>query len=447
MGEDEQHQAAFGEHTGLSDRSRFIIDDIKSNSGYFYILMLHELIGTVELSDLAWKLLGRYIANNTHLVELGLSSCGLSNEKMALLCSELVGNESVCSLNLEMNEFGIEGLRSIVPLLRNSPQLKNIHFSRNNFDTECFELLVQTLHGLSNVELLYLVNCNIIDISALESYPFTIQKLALTRNNIGRDGCITLCNLLQQESGSTLTHLYLSRTGMGDEEAELLATSLKQNKKLDLLFMADNNITERGRGAFLKLLLDASSIENTYNSNHTLTCLTFDVRARATRDETSKQIKSALHINLSNQNSAASRAKVIKYQLNSKRRKEICQLQGIDYSAGSNFVDIEPLLLPHILALIGRELGHSEFYTSLIPMVPALMSYINRRALIDDVIAKNSRDIADLEAEYARRKFALTKKRDELHNRRACMESKADAQGKDESEQKLTSCVGKKRRI
>ena len=41
----------------------------------------------------------------------------------------------------------------------------------------------------------------------------------------------------------------------------------------------------------------------------------------------------------------------------------------------------------------------------------------------------------------------LIKKRDELHKRRACMESKADTQGNHEGEQKVTSCGGKKRRI
>ena len=58
---------------------------------------------------------------------------------------------------------------------------------------------------------------------------------------------------------------------MGDEEAELLATALKHNTSLKELHLSNNNgITERGHVAFLKLLNDVSSIENTYNSNHTL---------------------------------------------------------------------------------------------------------------------------------------------------------------------------------
>jgi len=46
-------------------------------------------------------------------------------------------------------------------------------------------------------------------------------------------------------------------------------------------------------------------------------------------------------------------------------------------------------LLPHILALIGREHGHSEFYTSLLPVAPSLMSFINRKAILEEERAKN----------------------------------------------------------
>lgn len=75
------------------------------------------------------------------------------------------------------------------------------------------------------MEKLYVVRCNITDISALEIYPpSNLTDLNLSRNSIGEDGCRTLSNILQ-EPGSTLKHLYLISTGIGDEEAELLATS------------------------------------------------------------------------------------------------------------------------------------------------------------------------------------------------------------------------------
>ena len=84
---------------------------------------------------------------------------------------------------------------------------------------------------------------------------------------------IILANIFQKER-SSLSCLDLQSSGIEDEEAEILANSLKQNNKLKCIYLAENNITERGWRAFLKLLNDASSIKSTYNSNHTLEIVT-----------------------------------------------------------------------------------------------------------------------------------------------------------------------------
>ena len=235
MDEEEQHRQAFGEHTDLSGRCITMINEIKFNINVDRFA-LNELIATGDFSNLAWKLLGRYIANNTHLKIIGLNNCRISDERMALLFSELVGSKSLDSVDLNNNEFGIEGVRSMAPFLQNSPQLKQLYFSRNNgFDSECFEFLVRKLCG-TRVKHLSFGDCNINNISSLSTYNLpNLQRLNLCGNKIGREGCMTLSNLLQQELGSTLIHLYLSSTGMGDEEAELLATSLKHNTKLQFL--------------------------------------------------------------------------------------------------------------------------------------------------------------------------------------------------------------------
>ena len=155
----------FGEHTGLSEHCRFMINEIKSNSRYYKELALQPEVAAL-FTNLAWKLLGLYIVNNTRLTNLGLGSCGISNEKMELLCSGLrgskpelclVGSVSLRHLDLKCNQFGIEGLRSMIPFLECSTNLKELSFSRNNnFDNECFELLVQTLHYLSAALTVYL---------------------------------------------------------------------------------------------------------------------------------------------------------------------------------------------------------------------------------------------------------------------------------------------------
>ena len=144
--EEAQHQAAFGEHAGISNHCRFMINDIKNNSIHHDKLELLENYG--EFSGLAWKLLGRYIANNTYLKNISLRCCGISDERMSLFFSELVGSESLHNVHLDRNEIGIEGLRNMLLFLRNSPQLKDLHLCGNyNLDTECFEFLVRTLCG------------------------------------------------------------------------------------------------------------------------------------------------------------------------------------------------------------------------------------------------------------------------------------------------------------
>ena len=70
------------------------------------------------------------------------------------------------------------------------------------------------------------------------------------------------------------------------------------------------------------------------------------------------------------------RVKVVYAQLNSKRRKKLCEIQGIEYvPIGTLLADVEPILLPQILALIGSSYNQSELYTALISTAPALLSY------------------------------------------------------------------------
>jgi len=409
--EDEQFNQAFGEHTGISKSCSGDINDIKNNDPDETELILNS--SDVErFTDLSWRLLGRYIANNIHLEALVLSCCRLTDENMALLFRELPSSSSISALDMRMNDFGIEGVRCMLPFFENTPNLSNIEFSRNNINSEGFELLVNTLHRVSSkVKTIDLCYCNIIDISALDTYNLpNLQSLTLDGNKIGRDGCRILSSVLQKEDTS-LKYLYLRYTDIDDEGAEALAGSLLNNTMLRTLILA---VTKRGFKAFLKLLADVSSIENTYNSNHTLTNLSVP---QNTNDEIYRQINSTLQINKYSQDSR--RAKVVKYQLNSQKRKELCQLQGINYSSEDNMLaGVEPKLLPKILALIGEKNGQSDFYTSLLPVAPDLMSFIDRKAMLKDERARKAVQMKELTRQLA----VLAAEDDQLNKRLALIE-------------------------
>ena len=475
--EDEQFNQAFGEHVDIPNECREQINNIRTIDQVvtFKINSVHT---ARQLTDQAWQLLGGYIANSTHLHTFDLDSCDLTDQQMTSLFSTLVRSESLAEFGIKFSpSFGIEGVRCVVPFLENSPDLWQVDiYHNNNFNSECFELLVKALKNTS-VKRLVLENCNITDISILNTYNLSnLRKLDLNQNNIGKDGCITISNLLQKED-TNLYHLLLKNTGIDDEGVEFIATSLKHNTKLKeleldnnnitdsgaeiiaaslkhntklyTLHLIDNNITDRGCRALLKLLVDASSIDNTYNnSNHILGGL-YLVQYHG-RDEMNREMNNAYWENRKGGSpEAAGRAKVIKYQLNSQNRKKLCKMQDIEYTPGSIFADIEPVLLPKIVSLIGREHGQSELYTTLIHTAPDLLSYIDREALIDNEMAKYTSQASDITAQITaltQKLSIINAKKDQLSRRREMIGQRISSQ-QSKVEEGISQGGDKKRKV
>ena len=61
--DDERHEEAFGEHIGLSSGCRDEINQIKENDPDLTTLSL-QCVDAEQFTDLAWELLGGYVANN-----------------------------------------------------------------------------------------------------------------------------------------------------------------------------------------------------------------------------------------------------------------------------------------------------------------------------------------------------------------------------------------------
>ena len=419
-GEDEQFRRAF---STLRDHTRGNIALIRDNDSSTTSLDLrHELLRPdrviilerILTTVLAWQLLGRYIANNTHLKNVHISNLypiSLNDERMTVLFGELTSSISIERINLSKNRLnGRLTLRCMVPFLK-STRLMHIDLSWNLLGNEGFELLINTLDG-KPIKELKLLSCGITDISALNTNTLSqLEELVLDINQIGNAGIMILSNMLQKEE-SSLTKLNLYDTGIDDEGAEFLADSLTQNTTLKHLSLDSNNgITDIGRLAFLKLVIDVSSIKNTYNSNHMLKSIGLAISEGLYRvpNEIDSLIEGVCRVNaefgsrrfwVSSPDSC--REKVIKYQLHSQRMETLCRFQGIEYSPGNIFASIEPVLLPNILDLIGNKHGQSELYTALTHTAPALLSYVDRKALIQNALAKAEANFNSLSTEYER---------------------------------------------
>ena len=242
--DDENYCAAFGEYTDVSLDCRDEVNQIKNNDPALTAFHLSPN-DAEQFTDLAWELMGGYIANNVHLDDIDLEGVQLTDSKISLLFRGLAEGGPLKVLDLAENNFGIDGIRSMVPFLTNARNLRTLSIGENsNINTECFSLLVEALHVGGTIEKMLLNSCGVDDITALDQFLLphirildldynnvciptslenytNLERLYLSSNKIGREGCISIAKLLQKE-GLRLRDLRLFSTGMGDDEAEIL---------------------------------------------------------------------------------------------------------------------------------------------------------------------------------------------------------------------------------
>ena len=77
-----------------------------------------QCVDAEQFTDLAWELLGGYIANNDSLDDIDLSGCHLDDSNISLLFRGLAEGGPLKKLNLSHNNLGIDGIRSMVPFLK-----------------------------------------------------------------------------------------------------------------------------------------------------------------------------------------------------------------------------------------------------------------------------------------------------------------------------------------
>ncbi|EJK47020.1 hypothetical protein THAOC_34287, partial [Thalassiosira oceanica] len=192
-------------------------------------------------------------------------------------------------LNLRSNSCA--ALRGVFPRMAT---LRILVLHGNSFDDDCTRLLEQGLSGCKQVQSLNLSNNRISDNGLdvlIQRLPASVDALYLKRNDItlARHVLLLRFRVLNIEGnrlcpGGTgviaaslanpecrLESLILFSCNIGDEGTATLAESMRNNQRLTRMSLGvRSNITERGWNAFSPILCDASSINATYNSNHTL---------------------------------------------------------------------------------------------------------------------------------------------------------------------------------
>eukprot|EP00581_Thalassiosira_minuscula_P019214 CAMPEP_0183733720 /NCGR_PEP_ID=MMETSP0737-20130205/41837_1 /TAXON_ID=385413 /ORGANISM="Thalassiosira miniscula, Strain CCMP1093" /LENGTH=442 /DNA_ID=CAMNT_0025967031 /DNA_START=44 /DNA_END=1372 /DNA_ORIENTATION=+ len=233
----------------------------------------------LEWSTAAWKRIGAFIGKNDHFKKVVLETCSLTPEKLESLFDGLGENLSLEELCFgDHEEIGaVDIIPLLTPYLQRNTNLVDLRLCNVGFSAQHLQDLASAMNGTQITKLDLSKNdmgavdqtWNLIPIAVHSSQP-GLKWLKLSECRLGRRGCTSVAQVLQ-EKDCKLELLYLDGNEIDDECCSILTSSLQRNEVLETLNLEDNDqITVAGYKHFLNLFADKSSIQSTYNSNHTL---------------------------------------------------------------------------------------------------------------------------------------------------------------------------------
>jgi len=273
----------------ISVKDLYIRSDLFNNSGkevFFRGLGKNKSIHELNLEELdlldgkILRMLDQFLKNNNNLTEIDVNDCQLGAEGIRQL-SLVIGNcnRSLKHFLLHSNTIIGDGhLAEIITALSMHPQLMKLCLSNMNMgmgQNECTALSTLLRCTTTKLQVLTLTYNNMDDEGVEVVASALVNLNQLKELNLGCNRSITIrgwravASLLELSS-SSLKKLNVDYNNIGNEGAIVFANALVNNSTLESLEMRQNGITEEGWTPFSRLLCDASSVNNTYMSNHTL---------------------------------------------------------------------------------------------------------------------------------------------------------------------------------
>jgi len=234
-----------------------------------------------------FSLLGPFFKNNHNLNDIYIEECELVHEDALQLSSAIKDcNKSLKRIAITVTNDG--RVFGIILALSKHPQLEIVRLSGMNigrrFERTALSALLR--RTTTHLQILILESINMCDngmhilVNDLANIN-RLQELNLSNNEgITIKGWKKIATLLERLG--SLEYLSIYGNDVGDEGALLFANALANNSTLKHLDLDDCGITREGWKSLSKLLCDASTINNTYLSNHTLQYLGDDL---TTNDE------------------------------------------------------------------------------------------------------------------------------------------------------------------
>lgn len=248
--------------------------------------IVKELILEDGITKDQYRIIANSLKGNRNLKQLVLA--GESGDFATVL--EQLPN--LKALSFGYGNIGVIDLADLAPILKRLPNLTEIDFSDNNIGVDEAGALAMVLKQLPNLTKLTLYECGITEDGAktlADVLPqlTNLTELNLGHNDIGTEGIKTLAPALKQLH---LKRLNLTRTGLDNTGAKVIADVLADLKNLVELDLSENDIGCDGTKALHKAYEENTSL-TTMNLHRTtekaadvVYDITYDKRAHPKRN-------------------------------------------------------------------------------------------------------------------------------------------------------------------
>jgi len=149
-------------------------------------------------------------------------------------------------------------------LIRQSENLKAIHFRNAAFGNECAVMMAEALRSNNTIEDFELCNCLVgesagIAFAEMLKENKVLLRLILQQNNIGDKGVIAISSALRKNN--TLKYLLLQRCGITSKAMSSFTPTFLNNLGLELVKFSSNNIGNEGARAIAEGIIANSHIK------------------------------------------------------------------------------------------------------------------------------------------------------------------------------------------
>ena len=206
------------------------------------------------------------LAGCTAMRKLNLCNLGLSTNCCAALSAVFPRMTNLHELNFNENSIDYDCVEDLVRGLAECEDLHSLSFSGNAISDNGLAMLIRGLPA--SVHSIDLSDNGVTLARQLPLLRFKNLELWGNALSSGGPGVIAM-SLANPECQLELLDLLWAGI-IEDDGAATLAESLRSNERLTTMWFEVSNITETGWNAFSYLVYDTTSIDATYNSNHTL---------------------------------------------------------------------------------------------------------------------------------------------------------------------------------